>query len=529
MQRLNPEKSRINVQSVSFDGSVFNAGFYPADTASEEERSEFRQSEEARFKRLYEQNIILVHQMVAYIHRQYDETVFMVGSARQSIFYDALNPESNKGAGSCYPYLFQLCNRVAEFVGEDKLRVDPYLLADTFGQLPFGASMNAFLNGEKNFVHYEWLPDTSKLIILYAQMHKIASENEGAEVVFDYYLYDRNVINKLHVFFENNPDLMPGNLRLRLHEYNGVEIKHKTSVQGSGGIDYNFNQNVIYMIECAGINPQVLFNNHVMDALLSNNRLSTFRKNRKMMRHVVEPESLNSRVILQQDIEPGAFNPDSYLFGLRHQIGLLKEDVEGSASRAQRDFIHALDNLHNLCREEVTTQVRFNISPQLIERSEAKRIADYTEKFIRDLRAENEPQRKADLVKSYREECHKTSTRKKVLKVIACVVAAAVGFLIGGAIGLGIGVGAGAFLGPGAGVTGLAGMFAGATAGAKAGLAIGATVAGVAAGSVTAYGFFRNSKVQNYADRVAEKASDVYKPVEMYEDYDLLQDSGPVL
>lgn len=514
MFRDEPAKQRVNVQSINFDDCVFNEKFYFPDYARDEDKAEFRSNQKLQLSRFFEANKILIYQMAAYITGQYDDAVFMVGSSRQSIYYDAINPHSSRGVESCYPFLEALCARVAKLAEQgDKFRVDAYLLADTYGNKPFGSNMKAGLSNTKDFQYDEWLPDTSKLTVLYAQMHKIASENSAAEVVFDYYSHDKAVLDKLHVFFENNPDLMPGNLRLRLHEYDGNRIIHKPAVNGKGGIDYNFSQNILFMVRCAGIDTAVTFENHVMDGLLQHG-IHHFRRNRKLMTEVVGPLSSNIGVLSANNIEPGVFNPDSYLSGLRHQIGLLREDLQGDASQKQRDFIRALDNLRHLCHEEVVTQAKFNVSPGLIEKSEAMRVANYTEEFIQQLRAEQDDAQKMQLVNDYHKKCYKTSTRKKILKIVACVVAGALGFLVGGAIGLGIGVGAGAFLGPGAGVTGLAGMLTGAAAGTKVGLAVGATLAGATAGGLTAFGLFKRSKVQQYADRVVDEAAKIYQPPE---------------
>ena len=68
---------------------------------------------------------------------------------------------------------------------------------------------------------YGWVFDDSKFTLLYAQLHKFASENPDVDIDYDFYDDRKNIFQPLHTVFKNYPHLLPKNVTLKMHEYRG--------------------------------------------------------------------------------------------------------------------------------------------------------------------------------------------------------------------------------------------------------------------------------------------------------------------
>lgn len=100
--------------------------------------------------------------------------------------------------------------------------------------------------------------DESKLILLYAQMHKIASENPDAIIHFHFLddLEEKNskssILPNLRDFFRKHSGLISGNVVLHLHHYECNHYKKEIAViEGQGDIDYNYRENTQKMVDAA--------------------------------------------------------------------------------------------------------------------------------------------------------------------------------------------------------------------------------------------------------------------------------------
>lgn len=110
--------------------------------------------------------------------------------------------------------------------------MDKFLLADVYGEetdcksswedrtpLADGTSFTRALDREYKGQHGDVLSDLYKLTIIYAQMHKVANENPGERIIFDFYDDQEDILIELQSFFEIYNDLIPIGMTLRLNQY----------------------------------------------------------------------------------------------------------------------------------------------------------------------------------------------------------------------------------------------------------------------------------------------------------------------
>jgi len=267
-------KRKINVRSIDFDGSQFHPDYIKSKSKN----------------RLIETNDAFITQLAKEANQyDYDESVFMVGSNRQSKRTDDYN---SKDTESCFPALQSLCAETNKRAGNrTQFRVDPYLLADTYGNRPIGENFTNAINNSKDYPFSHWLFDESKLTILYAQMHKIAAENPNDDITFDFYDdRDFDILMNLYLFFNNNRDLLPGNVKLRLHHYAGKGIRDFKEIKGEGSIDYHYEENIKLMAKIAGyslLRDVGKTQANVLKSLYQGDRLNQFKAQRKTAKAVV--------------------------------------------------------------------------------------------------------------------------------------------------------------------------------------------------------------------------------------------------
>ncbi|OGT45025.1 MAG: hypothetical protein A3E83_05945 [Gammaproteobacteria bacterium RIFCSPHIGHO2_12_FULL_41_20] len=234
-----PHRQRINVRSVDFDGCIFNEDYC-------------RNPQDSKRLLAYNETFLkTVSQEIRGNH--YNDVIWMVGSSRQDKGTDMLNALHNKG--SCFPALNRLCAEMQHRVPQTPCRVDRYLLADAYGNQPPGENFTRALGNASDYPFSEWLFDETKFSILYAQIHKIASENPDADVDYDFYDDREDILTSLQAIFTKHPDLIPHNVKLRLHHYDGRNIRQHIAIQGSGTIDNNYHNNVKFLAQCAGYDP----------------------------------------------------------------------------------------------------------------------------------------------------------------------------------------------------------------------------------------------------------------------------------
>ncbi|MBA3662045.1 MAG: hypothetical protein H0W64_09965 [Gammaproteobacteria bacterium] len=270
-------RKNIHVKSFDFDGCIFNKRFY--------RRKKFYESKKRDAVKVNQEFIQLLSKKLRDDFA--DETIFMVGSARQSKTFDDDNNHVDNGdeaAFSCFPVLNALGEEFAKYVTMPCF-IDRFILADIYGNKPDGKSFTDALSNASE--HSKWFWDKTKLTILYAQMHKIASEHPDDDITYHFYDDLDNILDSLYQFFKVNKDLMPKNVKLCLHHYEGDEINSKEAIQGEGDIDYNYRNNIKTMVTIAGYDLEKKYNyedkeHYVLDDLKISDRLDTFKKKRDL-------------------------------------------------------------------------------------------------------------------------------------------------------------------------------------------------------------------------------------------------------
>jgi hypothetical protein len=284
---------KINVRSFDFDGCIFNKNYIDSVT----QNYSVVRGDDVFEVQLIEHNKNLIDDMQQNINAEgFTEVITMVGSNRQSYKTDRKNMvydggEDNKRyKGSCFPALVSLTKELNRQT-KDVCRYDGYLLADTYGNLEHGSSFakamyDDAIDPEMDGYSY-WLFDESKFTIFYAQMHKIASEHPEAEIFFDVYDDNEKILAALNRRFKNAADLIPANLKLRLHGYAGNVISDYGMIEGRGEIDYNFENNIHLMLEMSGLRfPQDTNDEHNILQKLFENGILNFINAREMKKDI---------------------------------------------------------------------------------------------------------------------------------------------------------------------------------------------------------------------------------------------------
>lgn len=245
---MNP---RINVISLDFDGCLSNNTFQNADNSD-----------------IIAANHELLSKLAADTNDNFFQAGYLMdGSGRQDLRVEFNNSKPPSKKGRCFPALKKIEEHLNNISRKVKFKLDTYLLGDRdkheYGGLFTQGLMDDYekfiANSSKNF------PDESKLMILYAQMHRMSKLHPNSEITFDFYDDKENVLEGLSQFFEANRDFMPPNVILRLHHYNGEVIDGKlvrtigviNNIRNPASMtDRKYHQTIGKMVECAGFDYQ---------------------------------------------------------------------------------------------------------------------------------------------------------------------------------------------------------------------------------------------------------------------------------
>ncbi len=140
---------------------------------------------------------------------------------------------ANSGAderGSCY----HATKAVAAYLNAE---FDGFLLADIYNDLRPGKALKQALKyiaeNNKDYTKevrkgkifsslYNWIHDESKLTTVYAQMHELALSHSDDDAFNFYFTDDReDLLNELHIYFSQYPQMIPRNVKLCLRHYRG--------------------------------------------------------------------------------------------------------------------------------------------------------------------------------------------------------------------------------------------------------------------------------------------------------------------
>ncbi len=195
------------------------------------------------------------------IGQTYQQQCLMIGSSRQSGFIDFMSQKNNRQLLRCFPYYIQVANHLG-------INLEPFLMADLYSNLAPGTAYNLELavdypfpdKGDFAALHLKALEfqgslrnplspdafcDSSKISLLYAQMHFMAQKHQDKELVFKFYDDNSQQLTYIHRIFKENNTLLPSNLSLDLCHYDGQEMKDLFHLKGSGQIDADCYQTII--------------------------------------------------------------------------------------------------------------------------------------------------------------------------------------------------------------------------------------------------------------------------------------------
>lgn len=177
-------------------------------------------------------------------NRQYSNVHLMVGSNRQSFKRDRYNMWVNKETPSCY----QAIQELNDYLGTE---LDPILMADLCNGFRGGISFAKAINPDNRYQHGDCYFDNQKITLIYAQMQRMALKYADSEekIIFDFYDDDPNgsILEPIRLFFKTNPHLIPKNVTLQLHKYDGKEAQAAAILPGKGIIDMNYRETVLEM------------------------------------------------------------------------------------------------------------------------------------------------------------------------------------------------------------------------------------------------------------------------------------------
>src|SRR3990167_5813008 len=250
-------ETTINVRSFDFDGCLFNENYTNQFSTDYEKKKLIPtdELEEELIKRhLIPCNEILVQQITEEIQKkEFKKVILMVGSNRQDRHMDNGNKvrvgrNGPLRTGSCFPALSHLCDKLNNQypqAREPLYSIDPYLLSDLYNKREAGHNFNDSQSTDRAIV------DKSKVSLLYAQIHRIASlqKSNNVKIIYDFYddLYSDDILEHLYVLFHANPDLIPAHVTLRLHQYAGPNNNKPNlfQIQGTGQIDFNYTKRIL--------------------------------------------------------------------------------------------------------------------------------------------------------------------------------------------------------------------------------------------------------------------------------------------
>ena len=243
---------QIRALSFDFDGCIFHSRYrWRWNDISPENTNQVIDKNKSFLDKLKKENV------------SFNEAIVFVGSLRQSEYLDDLNSarlnKPNLATESCFSAIRKICQHLAP------ITLDKFLLDDAFCNRKDGETFDQAIAGldetQSNFLQkvtqnkysVQLIADKSKLLILYAQMHKIAKNNPDKRILFDFYDDKGTIVSKqekklllddLHVYFGQYPEMIPSNVTLQLNHYTGKNVTPYSLIQGSGSIDTNYRNTI---------------------------------------------------------------------------------------------------------------------------------------------------------------------------------------------------------------------------------------------------------------------------------------------
>ena len=280
--------------------------------------------------------------------RQAYETITFIGSNRQSIDVDRHYPVSDAkilfphdmhlqheyiAKASCYPAIRVFAESLA--TTQCPSYFDPLLLPDIFHNLAVGETFRLALQDpiRRKLHHPDAIIDRSKVILIYAQIHKVASDHPNDVILFDFFDdQDEMVLDKLVLFYGMNHDLLPSNVLLRLNHYvNGqLSTDDFAIIRGSGSIDNNYRETVQKIAQLSG--PQTVDEITEINAADDFDILSFMRDESELIAPLGSAEALYKELI--EGVSPDLSSASSATPDI-DEDSLSKSDSSNDASQPQ--------------------------------------------------------------------------------------------------------------------------------------------------------------------------------------------------
>jgi hypothetical protein len=195
----------------------------------------------------------------------YTNVIIFNGSSRQSYLMDQRYSELIEYENpfylddiSCFEALPKLTVEINSRLSVEVCDFDSFLLIDAFLKIESGQAFREALQKrsnsscEGNSLRGKCMDDPTKLLLLYAQMHRIASRYPSKKIQFSFYLTKMMDVTILNTFLTNNLELIPFNLELNLLSYSDtlLECHFVITGQQKGLIDFDYLENTEILSAC---------------------------------------------------------------------------------------------------------------------------------------------------------------------------------------------------------------------------------------------------------------------------------------
>lgn len=161
-----PQRIKIRVISLDYDGCVAQKALFKPSDSIEVFLTKIIEANKKFLDQLSEEN------------KEFQKVYGFVGSNRQSQDMDSFNAFHNTN-GSCYPAIQAIFTHLAEQTPDVPVEFVKLLLADIFAEKDLGYALDEMTKKYDKKDHPLCVNDLSKVTLLYAQMHEIASKNPG--------------------------------------------------------------------------------------------------------------------------------------------------------------------------------------------------------------------------------------------------------------------------------------------------------------------------------------------------------------
>jgi len=162
--------------------------------------------------------------------KQYEKLIIACGSARQDKASDKENAIQN-GNGSCiltFPLLQKYFSKKLE-KNNVEVVFDPFLMADIYqlesegvpvtGGESYKAILRSVCSTQATVAHAGAIFDETKILLIYAHAHRIASLHSNEDIIIDFYDDRSDILGMVATFFYDYPTLLPKNVTLRITHY----------------------------------------------------------------------------------------------------------------------------------------------------------------------------------------------------------------------------------------------------------------------------------------------------------------------